>query len=705
MKRLNLRSYLPIILIIIISVVALIFDILKFYSSVDIRSWSYIHETLAFVNMVVYYFYLRKRDLFKETDVKTIIKNFGVLLIALYIFVLLNKQFFLSEFSGTIFPPEPDNISSLIYANSISLAAILFFIPMLLLIRNLINYKYKKLTKLYLGGAIGLTGFLMVWTAIFNIAPDISFDFNITDTNSIIALVSNSAFMLSLLFFILLSTRTNWVTHLRKREKASFFVLSAILIWLIIYLYGFAFDQAVPAHSIVLGIFTNSAWLFLTFYSMMAGLNLMMHLPTARIFDRKMNEIASLHDLSRAISVDADFHTIVHLVIEMSADVLETNFTWLEVYNKEEQTSKVTASDSLTRAEISALSEHSNHFINNQIYDEKEVVVINEFTKDSPYLQIKSWKNEIESMAGVPIIGNNGNLFGILYTAKTKSYGFDPDDVNLLEAYANQAAIAFENAELMAKSLERERMEQELQIAREVQMRLLPQDTVDVPGLLVETLTITAYEVGGDYYDFYSISDHGMGLIIGDVSGKGASAAFYMAETKGIILSLAETLTHPAEILKKANKILYPSMEKKAFISMLAARWDADTKILHFARAGHCPVIHYSAALKNTILLQPPGLAIGLDEGRIFDQILKETEHQTAAGDILAFYTDGLSEARNKQDEEFGEQRLCDVIRENAHLDVEALKQAIIDTILSFLDGQALHDDLTLVLLKINTLE
>ncbi len=705
MKRFNLRSYLPIILILIISLIAFIFDVLKFYSSVDIQSWSYIHESLAFINMVVYYLYLRKRPLFKETDVKTIIKNFGVLLAALYILVLLNKQFLSGDFSGGAFPLEPDNISSLVYANSMSLIAILFFIPMLLLIRNLITYKYKKRTKLYLTGAVGLTVFLMAWTAVFKIAPDISFDFSLNDTNSILTLISNSVFMLSLLFFFILSTHTSWVTHLRKREKASFFILSAILIWLIIYIYGFAFDQAVPAHSIALGIFTNSAWLFLTFYSTMAGLNLMMHLPTARIFDRKMNEISSLHDLSRAISVDTDFHSIVHLVIEMSADVLETNFTWLEVYNQEEQTSKVTASNRLTQREIAALSKHSNHFINNQIYSEKKVVVINEFTKDSPYQQIKFWKKEIESLAGVPIIGSDGNLFGILYTAKTKRYGFDPDDVNLLEAYANQAAIAFENAELMAKSLERERMEQELQIAREVQMRLLPQDTADVPGLQVETLTITAYEVGGDYYDFYSISDRGLGLIIGDVSGKGTSAAFYMAETKGIILSLAESLTRPAEILKKANKILYPSMEKKAFISMLAARWDADTKILHFARAGHCPVIHYASASKNTILLQPPGLAIGLDEGRIFDQILKETEHQTAAGDILAFYTDGLSEARNKNDEEFGEQRLCDVIRENAHLDAEALKQAIIDTILSFLDGQALHDDLTLVLLKINDLK
>jgi len=108
-------------------------------------------------------------------------------------------------------------------------------------------------------------------------------------------------------------------------------------------------------------------------------------------------------------------------------------------------------------------------------------------------------------MACIPIIGSDGCLFGILYAAKTHSYGFDPDDINLLDAYANQASIAFENAELLKKSLERERMERELQIAREMQLRLLPQKTPELPDLQIETLTITAYEVGGDYYDFFSI--------------------------------------------------------------------------------------------------------------------------------------------------------------------------------------------------------
>ena len=270
-----------------------------------------------------------------------------------------------------------------------------------------------------------------------------------------------------------------------------------------------------------------------------------------------------------------------------------------------------------------------------------------------------------------------------------------------MEAYASQAAIALENAQLLKISLERERMEKELQIAREVQRRLLPQKTPEIENLQVETLTITAYEVGGDYYDFFNSNNGSLGMVIGDVSGKGTSAAFYMAETKGIIQSLARNYVSPKDILINTNKLLYASMEKKSFISLLAANIDLKHKSLTFARAGHCPIIHYNAKTKNTSMFKTKGIAVGLDSGPIFDSTLEELKIKVNKNDIVAFYTDGLSEARAANGEEFGEDRLCSIIRKNSDLEVKLLKEVIIDNILGFLDGQNLHDDLTLVLIKL----
>ena len=707
MKRIRFRDQLPLLYIILAGLIAFLFDVWRFYSSVEIASLTYINEAIILSTIPIYYFYLRKRPIFKENDVKTTIRNFSVLLIALYIFVLLNKQVFSADFSVASFPKAPENISSLLYSNAISFAALLFLLPMILLIKNLIGFRYKKRTRLYMAIALISAFALTVWTVIFKIPPALITTFSIPKSSAFqewstqIAVVTSILFGINVVSMFLLALRNSWITYLKKKEKASFFILSALMIWLVVYIFDFAFADAVPAHSLVLGVFSNLAWLFLLFYSVMAGLNLFMHLPTARVFDRKMNEVASLHDLSRAISVEADFKTIVQLLVDRSAEVLETQYTWLEMYNASDGSSYVAASKNLSSTEIKALNKQKTHSVSTEIYRNHKPVIINDFDKSEARQDIMPWKENVGSLAGVPVSGANGTLFGILYTTKSASFAFDPDDVQMLEAYANQASIAFENAELMKKFLARERMEQELQIAREVQLRLLPQTKPELTHLSVESLTIPAYEVGGDYHDFYQISDSGLGLIIGDVSGKGTSAAFYMAETKGIIQSLARTLASPRDILIQANKILYPSMERKAFISLLAAFWDGNSNTLHFARAGHCPVIHYSAAGNSIHYLQPPGMAIGLDKGMMFEQLLQEKSVPTATGDILAFYTDGLSEARNPSAEEFGEERLAEAIIAHAHLPLERLKEAIIDTILKFLGDQALHDDLTLILIKI----
>jgi sigma-B regulation protein RsbU (phosphoserine phosphatase) len=142
-------------------------------------------------------------------------------------------------------------------------------------------------------------------------------------------------------------------------------------------------------------------------------------------------------------------------------------------------------------------------------------------------------------------------------------------------------------------------------------------------------------------------------------------------------------------------------MEKKSFISLLAINLDLKKKHLAFARAGHCPIIHYNSKKKNTEMFKTKGIAVGLDPGKIFDSTLEECKVNVQKDDILVFYTDGLSEARNISGEEFGEEKLCEIIKQNCRMDVKHLRDVIIDNILGFLDGQNLHDDLTLVLIKI----
>jgi serine phosphatase RsbU (regulator of sigma subunit) len=244
-------------------------------------------------------------------------------------------------------------------------------------------------------------------------------------------------------------------------------------------------------------------------------------------------------------------------------------------------------------------------------------------------------------------------------------------------------------------------MEEELRIAREVQQRLLPNKTPKYNGISIESLTITAYEVGGDYYDYLNFSDDELGFIIGDVSGKGTSAAFYMAEAKGIVQSLSKTFHQPRELLIRTNEILYETLERKSFISMLMASLNCKTNTLSFARAGHCPLLYYNSKVDKAALLQPEGIGVGLEKGVIFKKKLKEETVNCSSGDIFVFYTDGLSEARNHAGEEYGDERLRSLIEKNAKMAAKDLKELVIDSILSFLDGQSLSDDLTMLLVKL----
>jgi serine phosphatase RsbU (regulator of sigma subunit) len=256
--------------------------------------------------------------------------------------------------------------------------------------------------------------------------------------------------------------------------------------------------------------------------------------------------------------------------------------------------------------------------------------------------------------------------------------------------------------DLMREQAEKERLEEELRIAREIQMSLLPGGTLStLPGMRVAALCIPATEVGGDYYDVLPLSDTRMGVLVADVSGKGTSAALYMAELKGLVLSLSRIYDSPARLLVEANRILAESMDSRTFVTMTYAVVDTAARRMRFARAGHNPLIHLEARTGETRVLTPPGLGLGLDPGEGFERILEEQEIPLAPGDFFLFFTDGLSEAMNEGAELFGESRLRRILEESEGLTSEQLRSRILEEVELFVGDAAPHDDLTLVVLKV----
>lgn len=248
---------------------------------------------------------------------------------------------------------------------------------------------------------------------------------------------------------------------------------------------------------------------------------------------------------------------------------------------------------------------------------------------------------------------------------------------------------------------ERVRMSKELEIARQVQMRLLPKESPLVDGFEIKGGCIPAMEVGGDYYDFIELGPRRLGIVIGDVSGKGVPAAIYMTLTKGIVQSHQEGLS-PREVLIRVNSMLYKAIDKETFVSLFYAVLDTERRELVYARAGHNPLIYFDTRVGHCRLLEPCGIALGLEEGRRFSEVIEEQSITLAEGDLLAFYTDGFTEAMNASREEYGETRLVDLIEAHHQETAEQLYATVLKDVRRFVKDAPQHDDMTLLFVKGN---
>jgi serine phosphatase RsbU (regulator of sigma subunit) len=263
--------------------------------------------------------------------------------------------------------------------------------------------------------------------------------------------------------------------------------------------------------------------------------------------------------------------------------------------------------------------------------------------------------------------------------------------------------------DLLREAAEKKRLEEELRIAREIQMSLLPQGPLAMPGLSVSALCVPAREVGGDYYDFLPLDDRRVGVLIADVSGKGTSAALYMAELKGLMLSLSRIHTSPRELMMTANRIIANNLDARSFITMTYAVLDLSTRTMTYARAGHTPLMRVpngngQAGRRETQVLVPDGLVLGLklDDGEMFDRLLVEQTTPLDVGDLFVLFTDGISEAMNADDDCFGEARLARLLEEHADLPADELRERILRDVEAFAGGAPQHDDMTMILLKVD---
>jgi serine phosphatase RsbU (regulator of sigma subunit) len=306
-------------------------------------------------------------------------------------------------------------------------------------------------------------------------------------------------------------------------------------------------------------------------------------------------------------------------------------------------------------------------------------------------------REKILSFAHAPIT-IEGEPIGVLSAFSRTSKGiFTNEFVELFTSIAGQVGIAWRNAQQTDRLIAAREQQRELDIAKNIQLGLLPARMPEVPGIQLAGICIPAKEVGGDYYDYLLHEDGRLDLVIADVSGHNVGAALIMAETRTIIRCRIGKFHSPGEVIRELNQFFYEDLTKaELFITLFYLQYHPDTRAVLYASAGHSPTLHWKSRIKQCVSLNPEGLIIGVKEDFPYEQesfVLEED-------DVLLLYTDGLIEAANNQNVLFGEQRLADLLAQHCDLPPQELINHIIEQVRLFSGHHSFMDDVSLLVMK-----
>ncbi len=404
-----------------------------------------------------------------------------------------------------------------------------------------------------------------------------------------------------------------------------------------------------------------------------------------QILERRVENLSNLNSLSRAVLSVLDLDNIINIILDAYFVLTGAKRISLYLWESEGLINKKTKGEC--------------NFKENLLFSEEEMREFSKKDYQETYekLSKKFTLADNEIIVISPLVVKEKQL-GVIYVVEDKNKLIDLDE-ETISALVIQVSIAINNAKIYSELLIKERMSNELDVASRIQKKILPADMDEIFGLEIAQYFEPAKEIGGDYYDYTILDDNVFSITIADVSGKGVPAAFLMALGRSVLKTL--TLTGdfaPNENLNELNKIIYSDITEDMFITMIHSKYNRENKTLYYSNAGHNPLVVYRAKEDTVELHTVKGVAIGfLDEYRY-----KQGEIQLDKGDIVIFYTDGITEAENKDKEMFGTDRLKEVIYQNKDKSPKELREEILEAINRFRKDYEQTDDLTFVILKSN---
>ena len=294
-----------------------------------------------------------------------------------------------------------------------------------------------------------------------------------------------------------------------------------------------------------------------------------------------------------------------------------------------------------------------------------------------------------------------GENLGVLALANgPQSSAFTESDFEVFKAISEQSAFALYNAIVYSEVNEKKRLDHDLELARDIQRILLPSTSPDIPGFEISGINIPARQVSGDYFDYIKVDEQHFGIVIADVSGKGVPASLIMAMCRSVLRSQAPSNPSPADVLRKVNRQLFPDMKEDMFISMAYIILDHPANQVSLARAGHDAPLLYTARDRKISKVNPPGMALGVDSGSVFDRLTRNFTVNLEHDDCLILYTDGVTEALDQNGAEYGMEKMIQAVQAAAPEGSPAIVKRLTDDLRNFSGNQPQNDDITLIVIR-----
>ncbi len=387
---------------------------------------------------------------------------------------------------------------------------------------------------------------------------------------------------------------------------------------------------------------------------------------------------------------------LCELIYQQATNLIDTNTFQVGLFEEETYRIQVWVVDG-ERKPPATFNLSQNRGLVGWARDHKTTIVVHDFQKEMAQLPARPRyvsDSPPRSAIFIPFVSGD-DVLGILAAQNHRPNFFNDNHLQFLNVLANQAGSAIANARLYEEALEKERLAQELQVAQQIQASLIPAGNPKIPGLEVASVWQAARQVSGDFYDFFQLNDGRWGIVVADVADKGMPAAIFMAVSRTILRSVAFRRESPANILKRTNELIFNDSQSDLFVTVFYAIWDNDANCVRYACGGHNPAIHLNSQGEMR-LLHTDGIALGVIE----KIAIEEKKIALRPDEEIVLYTDGITEAFNPNQEEFGLARLEETLQKYRHLPANEQTEAVIDALNEFTGEQSLSDDLTLVILK-----